>query len=115
MEEACHDRPTSHHRGSPAANAVVTCGVFMGVSKLLCWWQPFTGQQGNTVEVQWFRFHRETGSKFANPCSSQRDALWSMPSFWDRGSEYKIIMVDPFLEFWVFFSGSRLASGGVAP
>lgn len=38
-----------------------------------------------------------------------------MPSFWDRGSEYKIIMVDPFLEFRGCFSGSRLVSGGVAP
>lgn len=48
-----------------------------------------------------------------NPCSSGRDALQSMPNFWDRGSEFKIIMVDPFLE--LFFSGSRPVSGVVAP
>lgn len=59
-------------------------------------------------------FTEKLAQSLTNPCSSQRDALQSMPSFWDRGSEYKIIMVDPFLESRDF-SGFRLVSGGVAP
>lgn len=99
-EEACHDRPTSNHGGSPAANAVVTCGVFMGISKPLCWRQPFTRHW----ETQWrsngLDFTKKLAQSLTNPGSSGRDALQSMPSFWDRGSEFKIIMMDPFLEFF---------------
>lgn len=51
-------------------NALVACGVFIEVFKLLCWQQPFSGQ-GDSVEV----WTSQLAQSLIYPCSSERDTL----------------------------------------